>query len=135
MQFRHIEPARIEREWPAFAEILALAVQHSAGKATLDGLFRLLISGKRHLLTVSEGANGAVVLDITEDGVCWVEFVAGAIVGGPHRRLQAIRSGITAIENSARNGGCTEVRYSGREWPLHDYQPVSGGNNVHRKVL
>lgn len=135
MQFVHVDPARIEREWPAFAEILAPAVQHSAGKATLDGLFRLLIERKRHLLEVSEGASGAVVLDIADDGTCWVEFVAGAIDGGPHQRLSAIRLGLAAIEAAARNAGCTTICFSGRNWPFRDYQPVSGGNNIHRKVL
>lgn len=136
MQFQHIEPARIERDWPFYAEILAPALRQDAAQ-TLEGLHKRLAEGAEQLLQVSGGASGLMVLEITSDLVCWVKYIGGRIEGGPKRRLQFFRDVMRNLEHVARGSGCCEIRLCGRDWSkiLPDYLPCDGYPNELRKAL
>jgi hypothetical protein len=136
MQFEHVEPARIEREWPAIAEILAPAVRADP-KQTLEGLHRRLGAGTDRLLHISGPGSALMVIEVTADLVCWVKYLAGHIEGGPRARVAIIRAGVDHIEAVARQAGCTEIKLCGRDWAriLPDYSPFEGHRNGLRKGL
>lgn len=136
MQFVHVDPARIEREWPAFAEILAPAVREDP-KQTLDGLRRRLAEGAESLLEITGPGHCLMVIKLTNDLVCWTKYLAGHIEGGPKARVAIMRGAVRHLETYARAAGCTEHRLCGRDWHriLPDYEPFDGQRNGLKKEL
>ena len=136
MQFEHVEPARIARDWPNIAAILAPAVLQDPAQ-TLEGLHERLASGADSLLHVSGPGHCLMVLEVTSGLVCWTKYLAGAIEGGPKARVAIMRAAIEHIEAVARAAGCTEHRLCGRDWAriLPDYQPCDGPRNALKKEL
>jgi hypothetical protein len=136
MQFVHLEPARIEAQWPVIAEILAPAVRNDP-RQTIEGLHRRLASGADSLLEISGPGHCLMVIEVTTDLVLWTKYLAGSIEGGPWARLGTIRSAVAHIEAMARNAGCTEHRLCGRDWQriLPDYEPFEGHRNGLKKEL
>ncbi len=136
MQFVHVEPARIEREWPVIAEILAPAVRNDPTQ-TLEGLHKRLASGADSLLDISGPGRCLMVVEVTSDLVCWTKYLAGTIEGGPKARLAIMRAAVEHLETHARAAGCTEHRLCGRDWArvLPHYSAFDGHPNELRKVL
>ncbi len=136
MQFEHVEPARIEREWPAIAEILAPAVQGDP-KQTLEGLHKRLAAGADSLIEISGPGRCLLVLEVASDLVCWTKYLAGTIEGGPKARVAIIRAAVEHIETVAKAAGCTEHRLCGRDWAriLPTYRPFDGHENGLMKEL
>ena len=137
MQFVHVDPARIEREWPVIAEILAPAVREDP-RQTLEGLHKRLAEGAESLLEITGPGHCLMVIKVTNDLVCWTKYLAGSIEGGPKARVAIIRAAVEHIETVAKAAGCTEHRLCGRdEWAriLPDYEPFDGHLNGLRKGL
>lgn len=136
MQFVHFDPARIEREWPVIAEILAPAVRNEP-RQTMEGLHKRLASGADRLLHISGPGDALMVIEVTDGLACWVKYLAGHIEGGPKARVEIIRAAIEHIEAVARNAGCTEIKLCGRDWSaiLPDYEAFDGHQNGLRKGL
>lgn len=139
MEFHAVEPARVAREWPRIAETLWPAVRQNS-HFTLETLRARLLADPKpldHLLELSGEADCLLVLEVDDDLCCWVKGLAGAIHGGPKRRIRTIRETIQFIEQMARNAGCTEIRICGRDWSrfLTDYTPFDGFMNGIRKGL
>lgn len=136
MQFVHVEPERIEAQWPVIAEILAPAVRNDP-RQTMEGLHKRLASGADGLLEVTGPGRCLMVIEVTDDLVCWTKYLAGTIEGGPKARIAIMREAVRQIETLARNAGCTEHRLCGRDWSaiLPDYQPFDGHRNGLKKEL
>lgn len=136
MQFRHIEPMQIDRDWPILANLLAPALRQDPSQ-TLEGLHERLSKGAEKLLHISGPGHALMVLEVTDELVCWVKYLAGQIEGGPKARITVFRYCISTLEQIARDAGCTEIRLCGRDWRkiLPDYQPSDGFPNELRKVL
>lgn len=136
MDFAHVDPARIERDWPAYAEILWPAVRQDPG-ATLEGLRQRLAAGADHLLTISGDASGLMVIEVTDGLCCWIKYTGGKIYGGPHRRAAAVRAAMKNLEAVAKAAGCNEIRLCGRDWSavLPDYAPDTDHPNGLKKEL
>jgi hypothetical protein len=136
MQFVHVDPARIEREWPVIAEILAPAVREDP-RQTIEGLHKRLASGSDRLLHISGSGDALMVIEVTDGLACWVKYLAGQIEGGPRARVATIRAAVEHIEAVARNAGCTEIKLCGRDWSaiLPDYEALGGHQNGLRKGL
>jgi len=138
MQVSLVDTARIEREWPVFAEMLWPAVRQDPGY-DMRGLYERLSAGAAILFEVGEGAKGLWVVSVVEeDGlVAWTTAIAGRIDGGPKRRLAAMREALGAIENVARAAGCRAHRICGRDYSrlFPDYAPYAGARNGLEKVL
>lgn len=136
MDFEHVEPARIERLWPVIAEILAPAVRQDPTQ-TLEGLHKRLAEGADRLLHISGPGGCLMVIEITDDLVCWVKYLAGAIEGGPKARVALMREAVARMESVARNAGCTEIKLCGRDWSrvLKNYRPLEGHPNGLTKEL
>lgn len=136
MQFVHVDPARIEREWPVIAEILAPAVRNDP-RQTMEGLHKRLARGADRLLHISGPGHALMVIEVTDSLVCWVKYLAGQIEGGPKARVAVMRSAVEHIEAVARNAGCTEIKLCGRDWAriLPSYRPFDGHENGLMKEL
>jgi hypothetical protein len=136
MQFVHVDPARIEREWPVIAEILAPAVRNDP-RQTMEGLHKRLADGADSLLDITGPGRCLMVIELTNDLVCWTKYLAGNIEGGPKARVAIIRAAVRHLETVARDAGCTEHRLCGRDWQriLPDYQPFEGHQNGLKKEL
>lgn len=137
MQFAHVDRARIEREWPAIAEVLAPAVEIDP-KQTIEGLRERLRSGADSLIEVSGPGSALIVLEVCSDLVCWTKYMAGRIEGSPKARLAILRRAVSHIETVAKAAGCIEHRLCGRQaWAriLPDYRPFDGQQNGLMKEL
>lgn len=137
MQFVHVDPARIEREWPVIVEILAPAAEHNPS-FTLLTLRSRLIAGSDHLFRVDGDAEGYIALELSADLCCWIKCAAGRVRGGPKARVKTIRGIIAFIEKVSREAGCSQIKFCGRAaWRriLPDYQPLSGHRNGLKKEL
>jgi hypothetical protein len=136
MQFVHVLPERIEAQWPVIAEILAPAVRGDP-RQTLEGLHKRLAAGADSLLEITGPGRCLMVIELTNDLVCWTKYLAGTIEGGPKARLAIMRGAVRHIETVARNAGCTEHRLCGRDWSaiLPDYRPFVGHPNGLSKEL
>lgn len=136
MQFVHVDRARIERDWPVIAEILAPAVRNDPLQ-TMEGLHRRLESGADSLLHISGHGHALMVIEVTDGLVCWVKYLAGQIEGGPKARVSIIRGAVEHIEAMARDAGCSEIRLCGRDWSriLKTYRPSDGHPNELCKEL
>jgi hypothetical protein len=130
MQFVHVEPERIEAQWPVIAEILAPAVRNDP-RQTLEGLHKRLVAGADSLLEITGPGRCLMVIEVDGGLTCWVKYLAGSIGGGPRARIAAVLAGIGHLEAVARDGGCREIRLCGRDWSaiLNDYQPFEGERN------
>jgi hypothetical protein len=136
VQFIHVEPGRIEAQWPVIAEILAPAVRGDP-RQSMEGLHKRLASGADSLLQITGPGRCLMVLEVTNDLVCWTKYLAGTIEGGPKARLETMRAAVAHIEKFAREAGCTAHRLCGRDWSaiLPDYQPFDGHPNGLTKEL
>ena len=136
MQFVHVDPARIEREWPVIAEVLAPAVRADP-RQTMEGLHKRLASGADSLVEISGPGRCLMVIEVTNDLVCWTKYLAGTIEGGPKARLAIMRGAVAHIEKFARDAGCTAHRLCGRDWHriLPHYTPFDGRPNGLTKEL
>lgn len=136
MQFEHVEPARIEREWPAIAEIVWPAVRQNS-HFTLETFRKRLLNGLDHIFKVSGEAQGYIALELSDDLCCWIKCAAGSVAGGPKARVRTILEIMAFVEKVAREAGCSEVKVSGRDWSriLKDYEPFDGFRNGIRKGL
>ena len=136
MQFVHVEPERIEAQWPVIAEILAPAVRADP-RQTMEGLHRRLLSGADSLLEITGPGRCLMVIEVTNELVCWTKYLAGTIEGGPKARIAIMRGAVAHIEKFARDAGCTAHRLCGRDWStiLPDYTPFDGHPNGLNKEL
>lgn len=136
MQFVHVDPARIEREWPVIAEILAPAVREDP-RQTLEGLHKRLAAGADSLLEITGPGHCLMVIRLSDDLVCWTKYLAGRIDGGPKARIALMRGAVRHLETVARDAGCIEHRICGRDWHriLPDYEPFDGLRNGLKKEL
>lgn len=136
MQFQHVEPDRLERDWPIIAAILAPALRQDPTQ-TLEGLRKRLADGAEQLLHISGLGHALMVIEVTSELVCWVKYLAGQIEGSPRQRLTIMRYAVSSLEQKAREAGCTEMRLCGRDWSkiLPDYLPCDGYPNELRKAL
>jgi hypothetical protein len=136
MQVSLVDQDRIEAEWPDIAEILAPAVRGDP-KQTIEGLHKRLVSGADSLLEITGPGRCLLVLEVTNDLICWTKYLAGHIDGGPKARVAIIRGAVRHIEASARDAGCKEHRLCGRDWHriLPDYRSFDGFPNGLRKEL
>lgn len=139
MQFSLVPTARIEREWPAFAERLLPAVRQEPN-ASLRGAYDKLTCGSAVLFEVFDGADGLLMVSASEDEgqpVAWVYAIVGRINGRPKERLQAMREALGIIENVARDAGCVAIRICGRDYSrmFPEYRPFDGPRNGLEKAL
>lgn len=136
MRFEHIEPARIDRDWPVIAEILTPVVRQDP-RQTLGGLHKRLAEGADWLFQISGPGVALIVFEKPVSLSCWVKYLAGQIEGGPKARVAIIRAAVEHIEKMARDAGCTEVCLCGRDWHriLPSYEPLQGHRNGLRKEL
>lgn len=136
MQFVHVDPARIEAQWPVIAEILAPAVRQDP-RQTMEGLHKRLAEGADSLLEITGPGHCLMVIELTNDLVCWTKYLAGSIEGGPKARLAIMRGVVRHLETVARDAGCTAHRLCGRDWHriLPDYRPFDGHPNGLTKEL
>jgi hypothetical protein len=136
VEFEPVHPARLEREWPVFAQILAPAVRQDP-RQTLEGLHKRLAEGTDSLVSVSGGASGLIVLQVTSDLVLWTRYAAGFVDGGPKQRVATMRQVVERLETVARQAGCKEHRICGRDWSriFPDYRPFEGQRNGLSKEL
>lgn len=135
MQFTLVDPARLEREWPDFAGILAPALRQDPSQ-TLEGLRKRIAEGAEALLEITGPGRCLIVIE-QADGVVWTKWLGGQIEGGPKARTAIMRRAVDHIETVAKAAGCTEHRLCGRDWAriLPDYQPLEGHRNGLRKGL
>lgn len=137
MIFTPIRTHEIETAWPWLSETIEPAVRQVAN-VTMQSVYDDLVSGRDLAVEIS-GANarGVVILQITDDCVCWVKYLAGRAIG--KNKMQTMRDGIAWIERAALNAGCHEVRVCGRNWGrlLTNYLLISDADepNLLRKVL
>jgi len=136
MQFEHVDVARIEREWPVIAEILAPAIRPDPTQ-TIEGVHARLARGADGLLEITGPGSALMVIEAAAGGACWVKYLAGRIEGGPKARVAVIREAVSRIEAVALDAGCTEIKICGRDWAviLRDYEPFDGHRNGIRKGL
>ena len=106
---------------------------------TMADLYSSLIYGPDLVMRVHGWADGVMVFEVTGDGVLWVKYAAGRVLGGPKARLVAIRENMADIEAVAQSIGCSEVRVCGRDWHsvLTDYELIADAPepNLLRKIL
>lgn len=136
MQFDVIDPARIEREWPVLAEVLAPALRADPTQ-TLEGLHTRLGSCADSLLAISGPGHALMVIEVTDGLVCWIKYLAGKIEGGPKARAAIMAGAVNHIEAMARGAGCSEIRLCGRDWSkiISGYEPLDGHRNGLKKEL
>jgi hypothetical protein len=140
MQFVHVDPARIEREWPAFAEILAPAVRVHAG-AKMQTVYERLMSGYFHMLEHdAPDASGLLVFRVFDDEgkvSCFASYVAGKVPGGPKQMIRTMRTLMAAFEQLCREAGVYQIYIGGRDWSrvFPDYLPADDEPNRLRKVI
>lgn len=76
-----------------------------------------------------------------ENGVliCSIDQLEGRIDLPFRRWLALVRGELRALEDSARDAGCAEMRMAGRDWSrvFPDYEQFEPANNSHglRKIL
>jgi hypothetical protein len=134
MQFVHVDPARIEREWPVIAETVWPAVRQNS-HTSLETFRKRLLNGLDHLFEVSGEATGYIAIELANDLCCWIKCGAGHVIGGPKQRVKTILAIMAHIEAVARDAGCAEIKICGRDWSkiLKDYEPFDGFRNGIRK--
>ena len=98
--------------------LLAAACRHDPGRGPSDVAWSLTTGGAT-AYRVSGEAEGLIVLSSgqvagTWERILWVAQVAGAVFGGPKRRLRVMRALMREVEALASLAGCTEVRIAGR---------------------
>jgi len=135
MQFTHVPPARIADEWPAFAEILAPAVEVHSG-TDLEAVKTRLLSGYFHMVEHQDGL-GVLVFRIFDDEgevSCFASYLAGSI--GP-RIIRTMRALMLEFETLCRGAGVKQIYIGGRDWSrvFPDYLPTEDVPNRLRKVL
>lgn len=140
MQFVHVDPARIEREWPIISEILAPAVEVHEG-ASLAIVHARLMSGYFHMVeSDAPEARGFMVFRVFDDESkvsCFASYVAGKVPGGPKQMIRTMRGLMAAFEQLCREAGIYQIYIGGRDWSrvFPDYQQADGVPNRLRKVL
>lgn len=140
MRFGHVDPARIEREWPDFAEILAPAVRVHAA-TTMQEVFDDLVAGRTQMVECDgPEASGLLVFHVFDEGQgisCFASYIAGAVPGGPRRMVRSMQSLMAQFETVCRDAGISQIYIGGRDWRrvFPDYEPADGVVNRLRKVL
>lgn len=124
--------------WEGLRKLLAKAF-------ALDGLGEdeiktRLDSGAMKAVTVSDGAEGVIVYQVSDKPhgrVLFLSFAGGRVEGGPKERLRKIRTIERAFEAEARRIGCVEMQGGGRNWHrvLRGWEPDGGDGVSLRKVL
>lgn len=116
MIFVPIARDRIAQEWPRIISLIGDAVGYDKN-ATPEDVFWWLATGQSEAfwIGVPEHAAG-IAVTTTGDGICFVNYVAGTISGGPRRFIETARDIMAEIEELALEAGCTELRGGGRNW-------------------
>lgn len=137
MIFTPINTADIPASWEALSAVIEPAVRVDPAMTMQIEYTRLAHGVDLAVMVSGADANGAMILQCTEEGVCWVRYLAGRIIGGPKARLRVMRDGMVWVEKAAREAGCSEVRVCGRDWRmvLTDYRLTTDFPNGLRKVL
>lgn len=115
-----IAPERIPFEWWRIGPMLAPAIALD-NDTPADEVRGWLESGRSEAFWVGVYPNctGLCITTIIEAGdecVCFIEYAAGAIKGGPRTFIRTVRLIVNDIEELAREVGCTEIRTGGRNW-------------------
>lgn len=121
MIFTPIRAPDIDEAWEWLSATIEPAVRQ-VPNVTMQSVYDDLVSGRDLAVHISgANANGALILKITEDRVCWVKYLAGRAIG--KHKLRTMREGMAWIEQAAANADCVEVRLCGRNWGrvLTDY--------------
>jgi hypothetical protein len=137
MIFTPISTAEIPRAWEALSAAIEPAVRADPNQ-TMQGEYARLVAGIDLAVMIS-GADGygALILQCTEQGECWIRYLAGRMNGGPKAKLRALREGMAWVEKAAAEAGCGSVKVCGRDWSmvLTEYELMSGFPNGLRKAL
>lgn len=140
MQFIHVEPERIEAQWPVIAEILAPAVAVHDG-ASLNEVYERLMSGYFHMVeSAAPEASGLLVFRVFDDEgrvSCFASYLAGKVPGGPKQIVRTMRGLMESFEQLCRASGIYQIYIGGRDWSrvFPDYQSADDVPNRLRKVL
>jgi hypothetical protein len=114
--FVPIPRERIPEEWPRILELIGPAIAHDKN-ASPDEVRDWLISGHSEAFWIGVPTHAAGIgVTTTRDGACFINYVAGSIIGGPRRFIRTARAIVAEIETLARQAGCTELRGGGRNW-------------------
>lgn len=140
--FRPIPKEQVPREWPRISAMLDKAIAHD-DNATPRDVYAWLTSGLSEAFWInSPAATGIAVTTIAPIGgvkVCWLNYVAGTVKGGPRAFIAAVRAIVAQIEVLARKQGCAELRGGGRDWlsrVLPDWERFDPNHpNRMRKVI
>jgi hypothetical protein len=139
--FIPIPRERIPQEWPRILELIGPAVEMNADTPSQE-VYEWLTSGRSEAFWVGvypncTGVCITTIIRADDECVCFIEYAAGTIKGGPRKFIETVRLIVGDIETLARNVGCTEVRAGGRNWlPIFDgWDPVDDSPNKVRKRL
>ena len=118
--FVPIPRERVPFEWERIASLLSSAFAHD-GEATPLDVYAWLTSGQSEAFWVGAATNATGIIVTTTgpiDGteVCWINYAAGTVRGGPRAFIATARAIVDQIEDLAREAGCTELRGGGRNW-------------------
>lgn len=111
---------RIGAEWWRISLLLGPAIDVDPG-ASREAVKGWLLSGQSEAfwVGVQDNATGIGVTTIGPiDGteVCWVNYIAGTVTGGPKAFVRTAHAIMDQIEILARQAGCAELRGGGRNW-------------------
>lgn len=107
---------RVPFEWERIAALLDKAIAHDE-RATPKDVYDWLVSGRSEAFWVAVTFNATgLIVTTTEGDVCWINYVAGKVKGGPRAFIRAARAVVDEMAVLARDAGCTELRGGGRNW-------------------
>jgi hypothetical protein len=125
VSFIPIARERIPFEWERIMALIGEAIALN-NDTPPEEVRDWLVSGRSEAFWIEMPPNcaGIGITTIVQAGsecVCFIEYVAGAIKGGPRKFTETARSVVRDIEKLARSAGCTELRAGGRNWiPILD---------------
>jgi hypothetical protein len=141
MEVTLVEPARIEREWPFYAEMLWPAVRQDPAKLAMAELRRRFQEKSAFLVGGEiDGARGYLAYQLFEqdgDPCCFASYLVGTVEGGPRKMIRTMRLLMSAFEGSCRSEGIKQVYIGGRDWGrvFPDYELTGDVPNRRRKRL
>jgi hypothetical protein len=122
--FIPIARERIPFEWERIVALIGKAVAMDSGTPPHE-VYDWLTSGRSEAFWVRlpncSGICITTIIEAGDDCVCFIEYAAGTIKGGPRKFIETVRLIVGDIEEMAIEQGCTEMRTGGRNWmPIFD---------------
>jgi hypothetical protein len=117
--FLPIPRERVPFVWEEIKPLLRKAIGHDEAVDEADVYGRLVSGQSEAFWLKGDTVNGIAVISLGPiDGVevCWLNYVAGTIYGGPKAFIEAARWIVEHISILASDAGCTELRGGGRDW-------------------